>query len=327
MVSNSQLKRKKKSVPFLQLHKNVTNTNIHSSFQILFLSLALFFQQSYGDKTLPIFHLPGKIVSTETFVHDEKVENVVIFVPVVKIEDSVLGKLPYLRSFKAIGHNGQERLTEITPGMFGRARALTEINLNNNQIRIIGEGSLDHLTELTHIYLADNLLTSLPDNIFPEESKIIHIGLANNKITAISNVRFPWALQHCDLSKNRIKNLQLAKFVSYGDLKTLVLNENGGTVKLPDPFHNPLSISIQELYFSSNEHITGHELMRRLKPFTHLRILLIDVMNTDLNVSEMSDKALHNWLPELKHIRIRICNDERYCSAATLTYSYWEDSI
>ena len=127
-------------------------------------------------------------------------------------------------------------------GIFDGLTALTELNLEDNQLATLPAGIFDGLTALTSLNLTSNELATLPADIFDELTALRHLDLTSNALTTLPADIFDGltALTTLRLSYNQLSSLPDGIFDGLTALTDLRLH--GNTV---DPM--PLTVSLEKV--------------------------------------------------------------------------------
>lgn len=119
-------------------------------------------------------------------------------------------------------------LTEIHRDAFKGLEILIELDLSQNNLRVIHPGTFDYLTKLRTIKLHDNEIEQLQPKTFKDLSFLTKIELRNNRIAKIAVLAFlnlP-KLRDITLEMNRLQVLQKETFEGLIMLRSIQLWEN-----------------------------------------------------------------------------------------------------
>ena len=102
---------------------------------------------------------------------------------------------------------------------------VTILNLKNNKLYQMLQGSLDNFTDIEEIYLTSNLIETLKRNVFNPSvhQNLSIISMGNNRITEMPVLSGFRLLRILDVSNNELQNITMGKL---DNLEQLILNGN-----------------------------------------------------------------------------------------------------
>ena len=149
----------------------------------------------------------------------------------------------------------QQGITSLQAGDFGGLTALTQLNLNSNEIESLPEGIFSGLTAVEYIGVDGNGLKALPEETFAGLTNLTSITLSANDLTAIPARAFSGltGLEEIELVNNDLPALPAGLFSGLSRLQGLYLGLNDLTsTSLPDGLFSGLS-ALDTLELNGND--------------------------------------------------------------------------
>ena len=211
------------------------------------------------------------------------------------IEDDVFSRFKNLKTFIMTDSS----LTKIKEKSFNQLINLDEIDLSNNQIRIIEDRSFSSLKSLTTLSLAENKIEELHKETFEGLITLKILAFSSNLIRKLDNLVFTnlMNLIRLDLSSNQISLIEKDGFKDLVNLEELALAEN------------KISL-IDDLIFSDLQKLKKLDLSGNM--LTNLGenafFGLINLEKLDLchnSIIEIDKKAFDPFLKTIKNVRIK----------------------
>lgn len=193
--------------------------------------------------------------------------------------------------------------------VFGEAKQLKELDLTNNLISEIHEGSLQNLKKLEILDLTNNKITKIQERAFEHLTNLKEIRLKNtnfksSQLTTISNLI---NLETLDLSNNKgITDIPNDLFISINKLKIFKLN-NCNIKQLRYRQFKGTDNSLLELEINENYDLRNIDVDTFSK---HQNIKKLSFQKTDLggSLTERHFSTLENSLEELKMRNAKLIN-------------------
>ncbi|GMT36257.1 hypothetical protein PFISCL1PPCAC_27554, partial [Pristionchus fissidentatus] len=204
------------------------------------------------------------------------------------------------QSLNSIAHTLEELLLPnnklTTVPLLRSLPRLIILNLNNNLIHDLPEGTFDGLPKLTQLRVRNNKICTLSSNSLNETKATIELlDLSSNCLGAVPapSLRNSQKLTYLDLSSNKISEVGNFNLMNLPNLRELVLNDNLLNKIHPMAFMNVPEL--QFLYIRNNliSNLDGN----RLQAFSKLEIL-------DARNNMLGKMPSFKDLPKLKEIRL-----------------------
>uniref|UniRef100_A0A5F7ZNR4 Leucine rich repeats and immunoglobulin like domains 3 n=1 Tax=Macaca mulatta TaxID=9544 RepID=A0A5F7ZNR4_MACMU len=155
-----------------------------------------------------------------------------------------------------LSHN---RLSFIKASSMSHLQSLREVKLNNNELETIPNlGPVSANITLLSLYLNSNRVTSMEPGYFDSlANTLLVLKLNRNRISAIPPKMFKLPqLQHLELNRNKIKNVDGLTFQGLGALKSLKMQRNGVTKLMDGAFWGLSNMEILHLDHNNLTEIT-----------------------------------------------------------------------
>ena len=119
------------------------------------------------------------------------------------------------------------QLTKLSPDVFKGYDSLNYLNLQNNEINILGIPT-DFPTTLQHLDLSTNEITRIPNDTFGRHQTLTFLGVSNNPLTNLHESIFHGSvsLNELKLDNNALDTLETRTFQEQAHLTKLYLNNN-----------------------------------------------------------------------------------------------------
>lgn len=118
-------------------------------------------------------------------------------------------------------------LEQVDQEAFDGLSILIELDLSNNDIKVIHAGTFHPLIKIRKILLHDNQLTTISDRTFENLMHLSHVELNNNKIRTIGDQAFlNVPLKTIYLGNNRLQRMNVMTFTNLLHLSALTLDGN-----------------------------------------------------------------------------------------------------
>lgn len=159
---------------------------------------------------------------------------------------------------------------------FATLRRLRVLQVNNNEISMIGDKALSGLKNLQILNLSSNKLVALPSELFAEQADSIQeVYLQNNSISVLSPKLFSnlEQLQALDLSYNQITSTWIDRSTFVGLIRLVLLNLSHNKLTQLDAeiFTDLYTLQILNLRYNQLENIAAET----FAPMNNLHTLLL----------------------------------------------------
>ncbi|CAH6778610.1 Lrig3 [Phodopus roborovskii] len=163
------------------------------------------------------------------------------------------GSLSHLQSLQEVAGNS---IDEILPGQLEAFQSLEALDLSNNNISELRTAFPP--LQLKYLYINSNRVMSMEPGYFDNlASTLLVLKLNRNRITAIPPKMFKLPhLQHLELNRNKIKNVDGLTFQGLGALKSLKMQRNGVTKLMDGAFWGLNNMEILQLDHNNLTEIT-----------------------------------------------------------------------
>lgn len=120
-------------------------------------------------------------------------------------------------------------IEELTANAFKGSRVILSLDLSRNRLRLLNQGSFDHLEGLEYLDLQGNRLCYVPLGVFRNLSVLKELNLAGNKISRLGFGSFSGLgnLLLLNLSGNSIGEFDDGCLLAFNQITTLDLSRNG----------------------------------------------------------------------------------------------------
>ena len=120
------------------------------------------------------------------------------------------------------------QLTSLPAGVFDGLSSVMVLGLSGNQLTSLPVGAFDELSALTNLVLNNNQLTSLSVGVFDGLSSLTYLQLQNNQLTSLPADVFDGLSSLIDLhlQNNQLTSLSVGAFNGLSSLTQLLLNNN-----------------------------------------------------------------------------------------------------
>ena len=181
------------------------------------------------------------------------------------------------------------------------------LDLKGNNMKPLTKNKFRNFKELYNLDLSQNKLSQIEDGTFAMNTNLRYLALSNNLITDFSAESFPGTLRRLDLDGNRLIHLKSNMFYKMKDLQFLHLQENYISVIDEDTFKfntqlrkiylqgNKITtikeetfkynVLLQELNLQANEILTCHWLNHLTKTLRYLKLKFPTVSNDSCSKS------------------------------------------
>nr|XP_026691209.1 slit homolog 2 protein isoform X2 [Ciona intestinalis] len=134
--------------------------------------------------------------------------------------------IPPYASELILSHNRIEMITSV--GYFKKLRNLKKIDLSNNQLAAIEDGSFSGAESVLELWLNDNVLSDLRGSMFSGLHNLRTLLIRNNHLSCIGNHTFAGlsTVRHLALYSNQITTILSGAFSTMTSLSTLNLLSN-----------------------------------------------------------------------------------------------------
>ncbi|KAK1340963.1 hypothetical protein QTO34_017363 [Cnephaeus nilssonii] len=148
------------------------------------------------------------------------------------------------------------RIAEILPEQLKHFQSLETLDLSSNNISELK--TVFPPLQLKYLYINSNRITSVEPGCFDNlASTLLALKLNRNRISAIPPKMFKLPqLQHLELNRNRIKNVDGLTFQGLGALKSLKMQRNGVTKLMDGAFWGLSNMEILQLDHNNLTEIT-----------------------------------------------------------------------
>ncbi|XP_036312304.1 leucine-rich repeats and immunoglobulin-like domains protein 3 isoform X1 [Pipistrellus kuhlii] len=148
------------------------------------------------------------------------------------------------------------RIAEILPEQLKHFQSLETLDLSNNNISELK--TVFPSLQLKYLYINSNRITSMEPGCFDNlASTLLALKLNRNRISAIPPKMFKLPqLQHLELNRNRIRNVDGLTFQGLGALKSLKMQRNGVTRLMDGAFWGLSNMEILQLDHNNLTEIT-----------------------------------------------------------------------
>uniref|UniRef100_F1KTD1 Leucine-rich repeat-containing protein 15 n=1 Tax=Ascaris suum TaxID=6253 RepID=F1KTD1_ASCSU len=195
--------------------------------------------------------------------------------------------------------------------VLGSMPRLLSLNLNNNQLNDISEGSLEGVGNLRHLRIERNKICALSRNALNESKGTLELlDLSDNCLTRIpaQNLRNCVRLMYVDLSQNKITEIANFEVMNLPMLKELRVSSNQLANIAPMAFMNVPQL--QYLYLKNNV-LESLESSRLFQVFKQLEVL-------DLSRNRLTKVPSSKELTNIRQIRL---DSNRISRIETLAFS------
>ncbi|XP_012325215.2 leucine-rich repeats and immunoglobulin-like domains protein 3 isoform X2 [Aotus nancymaae] len=177
----------------------------------------------------------------------------------VKLNNNELATIPNLGPVSAnitLLSLAGNRIVEILPEHLREFQSLETLDLSSNNISEL-KTAFPPL-QLKYLYLNSNRVTSMEPGCFDNlANTLLVLKLNRNRISAIPPKMFKLAqLQHLELNRNKIKNIDGLTFQGLGALKSLKMQRNGVTKLMDGAFWGLSNMEILQLDHNNLTEIT-----------------------------------------------------------------------
>nr|XP_012325215.1 leucine-rich repeats and immunoglobulin-like domains protein 3 isoform X2 [Aotus nancymaae] len=177
----------------------------------------------------------------------------------VKLNNNELATIPNLGPVSAnitLLSLAGNRIVEILPEHLREFQSLETLDLSSNNISEL-KTAFPPL-QLKYLYLNSNRVTSMEPGFFDNlANTLLVLKLNRNRISAIPPKMFKLAqLQHLELNRNKIKNIDGLTFQGLGALKSLKMQRNGVTKLMDGAFWGLSNMEILQLDHNNLTEIT-----------------------------------------------------------------------
>ncbi|XP_037597177.1 leucine-rich repeats and immunoglobulin-like domains protein 3 isoform X3 [Cebus imitator] len=177
----------------------------------------------------------------------------------VKLNNNELATIPNLGPVSAnitLLSLAGNRIVEILPEHLKEFQSLETLDLSNNNISEL-KTAFPPL-QLKYLYLNSNRVTSVEPGYFDNlANTLLVLKLNRNRISAIPPKMFKLPqLQHLELNRNKIKNVDGLTFQGLGALKSLKMQRNGVTKLMDGAFWGLSNMEILQLDHNNLTEIT-----------------------------------------------------------------------
>nr|XP_030722307.1 leucine-rich repeats and immunoglobulin-like domains protein 3 isoform X7 [Globicephala melas] len=177
----------------------------------------------------------------------------------VKLNNNELETIPNLGPVSAnitLLSLAGNKIVEILPGHLRRFQSLETLDLSGNNISEL-KTALPPL-QLKYLYINSNRVTSMEPGYFDSlANTLLVLKLNRNRISALPPKMFRLPqLQHLELNRNKIKNVDGLTFQGLGALKSLKMQRNGVTKLMDGAFWGLSNMEILQLDHNNLTEIT-----------------------------------------------------------------------
>ncbi|XP_059539419.1 leucine-rich repeats and immunoglobulin-like domains protein 3 isoform X2 [Myotis daubentonii] len=177
----------------------------------------------------------------------------------VKLNNNELETIPNLGPVSAnitLLSLAGNRIAEILPEQLKHFQSLETLDLSNNNISEL-KTAFPPL-QLKYLYINSNRITSMEPGCFDNlANTLLALKLNRNRISAIPPKMFKLPqLQHLELNRNKIKNVDGLTFQGLGALKSLKMQRNGVTRLMDGAFWGLSNMEILQLDHNNLTEIT-----------------------------------------------------------------------
>ncbi|XP_067553288.1 leucine-rich repeats and immunoglobulin-like domains protein 3 isoform X3 [Pseudorca crassidens] len=217
----------------------------------------------------------------------------------VKLNNNELETIPNLGPVSAnitLLSLAGNKIVEILPGHLRRFQSLETLDLSGNNISEL-KTALPPL-QLKYLYINSNRVTSMEPGYFDSlANTLLVLKLNRNRISALPPKMFRLPqLQHLELNRNKIKNVDGLTFQGLGALKSLKMQRNGVTKLMDGAFWGLSNMEILDLTFNH---------LSRLDDSSFLGLSLLNTLHIGNNkVSYIADCAFRG-LSSLKTLDLK----------------------
>ena len=166
-----------------------------------------------------------------------------------EVTDEYLTRI-FQMDFTGGGYNG--RLSSLRAGDFGGLTGLSDLVLQDNNLRELPADVFDGLSNLYILWMENNDLSSLPGGVFDDLTGLYTLSLHENELTSLPNGVFDRlsGLRQLAVSENNLSSLPGGIFAGLVNLTHLIVSNNDLT-SLPDGIFSGLS-HLQAVNFAGN---------------------------------------------------------------------------